>query len=53
LTEAIQWMLEMQNECAADVVWQAGDVMMCDNLMVMHGRRAFTPPRSILAWVAI
>ncbi|MGW5681885.1 TauD/TfdA family dioxygenase [Nonomuraea sp. NPDC003754] len=35
-----------RNECAFP--WQQGDVMMIDNLLVMHGRHAYTGNRRIL-----
>ena len=30
------------------VPWRQGDVMMLDNMLVAHGREAFTPPREIV-----
>eukprot|EP01116_Phalansterium_solitarium_P025481 TRINITY_DN9772_c0_g1_i1.p1 TRINITY_DN9772_c0_g1~~TRINITY_DN9772_c0_g1_i1.p1 ORF type:complete len:377 (-),score=103.05 TRINITY_DN9772_c0_g1_i1:50-1045(-) len=50
--EPLRWMLTMMDEIAVDVTWQTGDVMHCDNLVVLHGRRPFSGPRSILAWLA-
>ncbi|HUG66125.1 MAG TPA: TauD/TfdA family dioxygenase [Pirellulaceae bacterium] len=32
-----------------DIPWQAGDVALIDNYVVMHGRRTFTGKRKILA----
>jgi len=32
--------------------WQAGDVMVIDNIMAMHGRKPFTGPRRILVAMA-
>jgi alpha-ketoglutarate-dependent taurine dioxygenase len=30
------------------VPWQEGDILMLDNMLVAHGREAFTPPRQIV-----
>lgn len=38
----------MEEECV-DVPWQKGDILMLDNLAVLHSRKPFTPPRRILA----
>jgi alpha-ketoglutarate-dependent taurine dioxygenase len=32
--------------------WKAGDLLICDNKLVSHGRRPYTPPRKILAALA-
>lgn len=29
--------------------WQKGDVLLVDNLAIMHSRGSFTPPRRVLA----
>jgi hypothetical protein len=34
---------------ATDVNWQAGDILVLDNLQVAHGRRAFQGERRVLA----
>ncbi len=33
---------------AVDVGWEAGDLMLIDNVLVGHGRRPFTGPRRVL-----
>lgn len=38
--------LAREGECAFP--WQRGDIMMIDNMLVMHGRHAFTGPRQVL-----
>ena len=38
--------LARRNEFA--FAWQPGDIMMIDNLLVMHGRHAYTGPRQVL-----
>lgn len=35
-------------ECVA-IPWKKGDVLLIDNLAVLHARRSFTEPRRILA----
>jgi len=39
-------------ECVA-IPWERGDVLLLDNLAVLHSRRSFQPPRRILASLAI
>lgn len=41
----------MQQECVA-FKWQAGDVLLIDNRLVLHSRRPFTGERRILASIA-
>lgn len=36
-------------DLAVAVTWQAGDVIIVDNRLVLHSRNTFTPPRRILA----
>ncbi|HSO37107.1 MAG TPA: TauD/TfdA family dioxygenase [Labilithrix sp.] len=32
--------------------WEKGDVMLIDNMLASHGRKPFSGPRKILAWLA-
>jgi alpha-ketoglutarate-dependent taurine dioxygenase len=34
------------------VRWEAGDILLLDNMLVAHGRRAFTGPRQIVVAMA-
>jgi alpha-ketoglutarate-dependent taurine dioxygenase len=36
-------------EESIEIPWQQGDVMIVDNMLAMHARNSFTPPRRILA----
>jgi alpha-ketoglutarate-dependent taurine dioxygenase len=36
-------------ELSFDVPWQAGDVALVDNFVVMHGRRTYRGTRKVLA----
>lgn len=43
---------EMAEELTFDIPWQAGDVALVDNFVVMHGRRTFQGKRKVLASLA-
>ncbi|KAI5078416.1 hypothetical protein GOP47_0006087 [Adiantum capillus-veneris] len=39
---------KIHEENSVDIPWKQGDLMILDNSSVMHGRRAYKPPRKIL-----
>ncbi|MEM6474645.1 MAG: TauD/TfdA family dioxygenase [Pseudomonadota bacterium] len=41
--------IAIADELTADLAWQAGDVALLDNFLVMHGRRPFEGKRRVLA----
>lgn len=41
--------IELAENLSFDLVWQAGDVALVDNSLVMHGRRPFSGERRVLA----
>ena len=41
--------IALSDELTRDVAWQAGDVALLDNYLVMHGRRPFAGKRRVLA----
>lgn len=41
--------LKILEEESVAIPWLKGDVLMLDNLAVLHSRRSFTPPRRVLA----
>lgn len=41
--------ISLADELSYDVAWQAGDVALVDNFLVMHGRRPFEGKRKVLA----
>jgi hypothetical protein len=47
--DAVMTAVELADKLTFDVPWQAGDVALVDNHVVMHGRRTFTGVRKILA----
>ncbi len=42
----------VSRRCEVLFPWQAGDVMVIDNIMAMHGRKPFTGPRRVLVAMA-
>lgn len=38
---------------AVDYMWRHGDVIMIDNIQVLHARRPFEHPRKVYAWMCI
>ncbi|KAK1290093.1 Clavaminate synthase-like protein [Acorus calamus] len=47
--EIIEDCLKILEEESVAIPWQKGDIMLIDNLAVLHSRRSFDPPRRILA----
>ena len=47
--DAVMRVCDMADEMAWDIPWQAGDVALVDNYLVMHGRRPFEGSRRVLA----
>lgn len=47
--EAVNIAAELGEELSFNVPWQAGDVTLVDNFVVMHGRRTFRGTRKVLA----
>ena len=47
--ESVMQAVAFGEELAFDVPWQAGDVALIDNYLVMHGRRTFSGTRKVLA----
>ena len=41
--------IELADELSFNLAWQAGDVALIDNYLVMHGRRPFKGERRVLA----
>lgn len=50
--EAVKIAIELADELTFNVPWQAGDVALVDNLVVMHGRKTFRGTRKVLASLA-
>lgn len=46
--DAMQMAIDLADELSFDVAWQAGDVALVDNYLVMHGRRPFKGARRVL-----
>eukprot|EP00045_Choanoeca_perplexa_P008178 m.74984 g.74984 ORF g.74984 m.74984 type:complete len:357 (-) comp14390_c0_seq1:86-1156(-) len=47
--KALKYAQQACDECAVELLWQAKDVALLDNYLVMHARRDFDGPRRVLA----
>tara|TARA_R110002049_G_scaffold309268_1_gene519570 strand:+ start:94241 stop:95263 length:1023 start_codon:yes stop_codon:yes gene_type:complete len=47
--DAVQTAINLSEELSFEAQWQAGDVALIDNTIVMHGRRPFVGTRRVLA----
>ena len=47
--EGMNTAIELSDELSYNLAWQAGDVALVDNYLVMHGRRPFKGKRRVLA----
>jgi hypothetical protein len=50
--EAVLACLQILEEESVAISWQKGDMFLLDNHAVQHARKAFTPPRRVLASLA-
>ncbi len=46
---SMQAAIDISDRLSYDLAWQAGDVALIDNFLVMHGRRPFEGKRTVLA----
>jgi hypothetical protein len=46
---AVGRLIALADELTYDMAWQAGDVVLVDNTVAMHGRRPFVGRRKVLA----
>lgn len=46
---SMQAAIDISDRLSFDLAWQAGDVALIDNFLVMHGRRPFEGKRTVLA----
>ncbi len=47
--DSMQHAIDISDRLSFDLAWQAGDVALIDNFLVMHGRRPFEGKRTVLA----
>ncbi len=47
--EDMDTLIRISDELTFDLQWQAGDILLVDNFLVMHGRRSYSGQRRLLA----
>lgn len=50
--QALAHIREVLEQCQVTFAWQAGDVLMLDNMLVAHGRSTFQGPRKVVVAMA-
>jgi hypothetical protein len=48
-TDDMNCAIQIGDELSFDMPWQAGDVVLVDNFLVMHGRHPYQGERRVLA----
>lgn len=51
-TADLQCIRDTSRQCEVLFPWHAGDVMVVDNILAMHGRKPFTGPRRVIVAMA-
>ncbi|XXX76185.1 TauD/TfdA family dioxygenase [Sorangium sp. So ce134] len=50
--DVIRYLQDIYREVMTEFPWQAGDVVLLDNMLVLHARNSFTGPRRVLTAMA-
>lgn len=47
--KALEFAFQVSEKYSAELEWQAGDIVLIDNMLLMHARREFDGPRKVFA----